>query len=108
MGNHVLVSLYGVAFTVLDDIEGMKVAFDQACEKMQATVLHRFAHKFEPQGVTLVYALAESHISIHSFPERGSAAVDVYTCGAMNSMDGVQILLEYLKPKEVSIKEISR
>lgn len=108
MGNHVLVSLYGVAFAALDDIEGIRDAFDRACDTMQATVLHRFAHKFHPQGVTVVYALAESHISIHSFPEKGSAAIDVYTCGSMRSMDGMQVLIDYLKPASVSIQEIER
>lgn len=108
LGNHVLVSLYGVAFAVLDDIEGMRSAFDQACEAMQATVLHRFAHKFEPQGVTIIYALAESHISGHSFPELGSITLDCYTCGHMTPQVGMNVLIEYFQPTKVYMEEVSR
>jgi S-adenosylmethionine decarboxylase len=71
-------------------------------------VLHRFSHKFEPQGVTTVYALAESHISVHSFPEKGSCAIDVYTCGEMDSMKGMQILIDFFNPEEVHIQKIER
>jgi S-adenosylmethionine decarboxylase len=108
LGHHILVSLYGVAFALLDDPSGISLAFDQACEVMGATVLHRFNHQFTPQGVTVVYALAESHISIHTFPEKGSAAMDVYTCGSMNSMHGVEVLLKHFTPKRVEIHEMER
>lgn len=108
MGNHVLVSLYGVAFSVLDDIEGMQKAFDDACKAMQATVLHRFAHKFQPQGVTIVYALAESHITAHSFPELGSITLDSYTCGHMDPRVGMQVLIDYFQPEKVHMEVISR
>lgn len=108
MGNHVLVSLYGVAFAVLDDIEGMKNAFDRACDEMQATILHKFAHKFEPQGVTLVYALAESHISAHSFPEHGSITLDCYTCGHMDPRVGMNVLIEHFQPTKVHMEVVSR
>lgn len=108
MGNHVLVSLYGVAFSVLDDLEGMQVAFDAACEAMQATVLHKFAHKFQPQGVTILYALKESHISAHSFPELGSISLDSYTCGHMDPKVGMQVLIDHFQPEKVHMEVISR
>ena len=108
MGNHVLVSLYGAAFSILDDIEGMKDAFDRACKAMNATVLHKFAYKFEPQGVTIVYALAESHISAHSFPELGSITLDCYTCGHMDPQVGMEVLIQHFNPERVHIEEVSR
>lgn len=108
MGCHVLVSLYGVAFAALDDLEGMRVAFDAACETMEATVLHRFAHKFHPQGVTILYALAESHISAHSFPELGSITLDCYTCGSMDPRKGMQVLIDHFQPQKVYMEVISR
>jgi S-adenosylmethionine/arginine decarboxylase-like enzyme len=55
-----------------------------------------------------VYALAESHISIHTFPENGSCAIDVYTCGTMNPMKGMQVLISHFNPIEVSIQEVNR
>jgi S-adenosylmethionine decarboxylase len=108
LGHHVLVSLYGISFSLLDDLAGIKAAFERAVEVCGATVLNRFSHQFHPQGVTIVYALAESHLSIHTFPESGSCAIDVYTCGDMNSMEGMQVLIDHFSPIEVSIQEVSR
>lgn len=108
MGHHVLVSLYGISFSLLDDIHGIRGVFEKAVEACGATVLNRFSHQFVPQGVTVVYALAESHISIHTFPEMGSCAIDVYTCGDMKPMSAVNVLIEHFKPIEVSIQEVNR
>jgi S-adenosylmethionine decarboxylase len=55
-----------------------------------------------------VYALAESHISIHTFPEEGSCAIDVYTCGTMDSKKGMQVLIDYFNPVEVNMQEVKR
>jgi S-adenosylmethionine decarboxylase proenzyme len=108
LGHHILVSLYGISFSLLDDIGGIRAAFERAVEACGATVLNRFSHQFHPQGVTVVYALAESHLSIHTFPENGSCAIDVYTCGDMNARKGMDVLIEHFKPIEVSMKEVSR
>lgn len=108
MGHHVLVSLYGIAFKLLNDIDGIRAAFEDAVDACNATVLNRFSHQFHPQGVTVVYALAESHLSIHTFPESGCCAIDVYTCGEMDSMKGMRVLIEHFNPIEVSIQEFNR
>jgi S-adenosylmethionine decarboxylase len=108
LGHHILASLYGVSFLLLDDVEAIQEVFEKAVEACGATVLNRFAHKFEPQGVTVVYALAESHISAHTFPEKGTVALDCYTCGDMNSMAGMQILIDYFQPKDLTLKEVER
>jgi S-adenosylmethionine decarboxylase proenzyme len=108
LGHHVLVSLYGISFHLLDDLAGIKEAFEEAVEVCGATVINRFAHQFHPQGVTIVYALEESHMSLHSFPERGSVAIDVYTCGDMDSRKGMQVFIDHFKPVEVSMQEIAR
>ena len=108
LGNHVLVSLYGISFHLLDDLAGIRAAFEEAVAVCGATVLNRFSHQFHPQGVTVVYALAESHLSIHTFPETGSCAIDVYTCGDMNARKGMEVLIDYFKPIEVDMKEVSR
>lgn len=108
MGNHVICSLYGIPFERLDNIDAIRLAFDKAVDTMSATVLHKFAHRFIPQGVTIVYALAESHISCHSFPEKGSVALDCYTCGTMDSRAGMQVLIDFFDPLEVCMQEVSR
>ena len=108
MGHHILVSLYGISFHLLDDLTAIRDAFERAVQACEATVLNRFSHQFHPQGVTIVYALAESHISIHTFPEKGSCAIDVYTCGDMDSKKAMEELIEHFQPIEVSMQEISR
>jgi S-adenosylmethionine decarboxylase len=108
LGHHVLVSLYGISFHLLDDLAGIQTAFERAVEVCGATVLNRFSHQFNPQGVTIVYALAESHISIHTFPEEGSCAIDVYTCGNMDSVKGMEVLIKHFNPGEVSMQEVKR
>ena len=108
MGTHILLSLYGVRFELLDDIEGIKTLFDQVVKCIGATALNKFSYKFQPQGVTVVYALSESHMSLHSFPEDGSVAIDCYTCGKMNAKLGAQMFIEHFSPVEINMQEVSR
>jgi S-adenosylmethionine decarboxylase len=86
----------------------IKELFNRVAEAMGATVLNRFCHKFQPQGVTTVFTLAESHISLHSFPEDGSVAIDCYTCGKMNTKAGAQMFIDYFNPVEVNMQEVKR
>jgi S-adenosylmethionine decarboxylase len=86
----------------------IKELFNRVAEAMGATVLNRFCHKFQPQGVTTVFTLAESHISLHSFPEDGSVAIDCYTCGEMNTKAGAQMFIDYFNPVEVNMQEVKR
>ena len=65
----------------LDDEVFLRSAITQAAERAGATLLNLITHQFQPQGVTGLALLAESHISIHTWPEAGYAAVDVFTCG---------------------------
>jgi len=108
LGKHVICSLYGIPFGKLNDLNAIKLAFDRAVEAMGATVLHKFSHQFEPQGVTIVYALSESHVSCHTFPENGSVALDCYTCGAMDPKVGMDVFIKFFQPIEVSLREIDR
>jgi len=80
-GRHVLAELCGVAPVLLDDEAALRRVVGTALEQAGATVLQVIAHRFAPQGVTVLALLAESHAALHSWPERGSAFVDVFTCG---------------------------
>ncbi len=108
MGTHILLSLYGVRFDLLDDIESIKLLFDQVVGCIGATTLNKFSYKFQPQGVTVVYALSESHLSLHSFPEDNSVAIDCYTCGEMDTSKGAQMFIDYFQPVEVNYQKVSR
>jgi S-adenosylmethionine decarboxylase len=81
IGKHCILELYDCDGNRLDDEAFLRDAITTAARRAGATLLHLVSHRFEPQGVTGLALLAESHISIHTWPESGYAAVDVFTCG---------------------------
>jgi S-adenosylmethionine decarboxylase proenzyme len=81
-GIHYLVEYTGCDPEVLDDLESVRTLLTSAAEAAGATPVTSAFHTFRPHGVTGVVVLRESHISIHTWPETGYAAVDIYTCGA--------------------------
>src|SRR5579884_2350423 len=80
LGQHLLIELYGCDPGVLDDLEHVQQTMLRAADLVSASVIQVVAHKFQPHGVTVVVAIAESHLSVHTWPEYGYAAVDVFTC----------------------------
>ena len=85
---HILFTLKECNKSFLDDEQFVRDVVYQASVKCQSTLLALHSHKFDPQGVTCVAMLAESHISIHTWPENGMAVCDIFTCG------------EHTKPKK--------
>lgn len=81
VGKHCILELYGCDSAKLDDEVFLRDTITAAAKRAGATLLNLITHRFEPQGVTGLALLAESHISIHTWPESGYAAVDVFTCG---------------------------
>lgn len=81
IGTHCLLELYGCPHEILDDHDLIVRTLRDAAEAAGATWLSHTSYKFSPQGVTAVGLLSESHISIHTWPESGYAAADVFTCG---------------------------
>jgi S-adenosylmethionine decarboxylase len=81
VGRHAIYELFGGNPTLLDDEDFVKTSLTEAAAATGATLLGLITHKFEPQGVTGVALLSESHISFHSWPEYGYASIDSYTCG---------------------------
>ena len=80
VGKHCILELYDCDSSKLDDEVFLRSAITQAAERAGATLLNLITHQFQPQGVTGL-ALLAVHISIHTWPEAGYAAVDVFTCG---------------------------
>jgi len=76
-----LLELYDCPPDILDDQTIINAALREAVEHARATLLEQVSNQFSPQGVTALGLLAESHISIHTWPEHGYAAVDIFTCG---------------------------
>lgn len=96
-GRHVLAEFSGVSSELLDDAAFLCESLELALTKAGATVRDVTFSKFEPQGVTVMALLSESHASIHSYPERGSVFVDVFTCGRRADPElAVQLLRDLL------------
>jgi len=108
LATHVLLELHGVDPPLLDDLEVLKRALLQGVEAARCTLLGVVAHKFQPQGASVVILVAESHLSIHTWPECGYAAVDIFTCGNALPREGVKPIIEALKPRSYELREIAR
>lgn len=108
MGKHLLLEVYDVDFELINDVESLQSAMLIGIERAKMTVLNVFSHCFIPQGCTVVIALAESHVSCHTWPENGCLAVDVYTCGEGNPRIIALEILKYLNSDSYSLREIDR
>lgn len=80
-GKHMICDFQNVHnLSLLNDPRGLFAILNVICEKYNYNVLEKTSHQFSPHGVTILYLLAESHISIHTFPEKKYMAFDIYTC----------------------------
>ena len=108
LGRHLLIELHGCEPGILDDIDAIREMMVRAAKQMCVTILEVMSHKFEPQGVTAIVMIAESHLSIHTWPEHGYAAVDVFTCNG-EIPDQVQTFIaQTLRATQVSAVEVKR
>jgi S-adenosylmethionine decarboxylase proenzyme len=108
MGKHLLVEVYDVEFNLLNDGISLQEVMENGIKRAGMTILNIFQHCFFPQGVTIVFALSESHVSCHTWPEKGCIAIDVYTCGDGNPKLIALELLKYLDSDNYGIREIDR
>ncbi len=109
LGKHLLLELKDCDREVLNDLGFLKGILSAAASEAGATVLGESFHQFKPQGVSGVVVIAESHLFIHTWPEHGYAAVDIFTCGdSVQPEKAAQILIRELKAKNHSILEIHR
>ena len=106
---HILFTLKGCNAEFLDDENFVRDVVYHASVKCQSTLLALNSHKFDPQGVTCVAMLAESHISIHTWPELGMAVCDVFTCGDHTTpQDGVEYMRKMLDASNMTSREFKR
>ena len=106
---HFLLELYKCDYERLNDESFLRCTLNRASKLANATVLNLISNKFEPHGVTAIALLAESHISIHTWPESKYSAVDIFTCG-QNMMPELasQYLIEALNAGEHFLRVIER
>jgi S-adenosylmethionine decarboxylase len=94
---------------VLNDLSYLREAMMTAAVDCGATIMGESFHRFSPQGISGVVIIAESHLSIHSWPEYGYAAVDIFTCGTtVEPEKAAEVLIEKLGAKNHSLMEIQR
>jgi S-adenosylmethionine decarboxylase len=109
LGRHLLVELMDCDREVLNDLDLLRDAMLTAAIKCGAVILGDSFHRFSPQGVSGVVVIAESHLSVHTWPEYGYAAVDVFTCGTtVNPQIAAEVLIEKLGSRNHSLTEIKR
>ena len=106
---HILFTLKNCSASLLDDESYIREMLINSATLAQSTLLDLGSHKFEPQGVTAVAMLSESHISIHTWPELGMAVCDVFTCGDhTNPRSGATYMYEALDATDLVSNEFVR
>ncbi|RMD64077.1 MAG: adenosylmethionine decarboxylase [Alphaproteobacteria bacterium] len=106
-GTHLIIDLWDAER--LDDLAHIEATLKECVEAAGATLLHIHLHHFTPNGgVSGVAVLAESHISIHTWPEHGYAALDVFMCGAARPHAAVEVLRRAFAPERLAVDEILR
>jgi len=109
LGQHLLIELYECNKDILNDEKKVKEILTSAAETCGATVLKSSSHKFSPVGVSAIIMIAESHLSIHTWPEYSYAAADVFTCGTTIRPElAVDYLVKELEAKNFTLHEIKR
>ena len=98
LGTHLLLELNECDSGLLDELDLIEAAMVDAAREAGANILGRSFHKFTPRGVTGIVAIAESHLAIHTWPEHGYAAVDIFTCGESFAPDrAAQLIIGSLR-----------
>lgn len=118
VGEHLLLDLYGVVPSLLRDAQALEAALRTAADALGATILHAHLHRFdalrsglpagEAGGVTGVLLLAESHLSIHTWPEHGFAAIDAFMCGTGTTHAARAVFEQALTPQRIDVRVARR
>lgn len=108
LGRHILLELYDCPAPLLGRPATSEQFLLEAAKKMQATVVSSHFHAFSPYGVSGVVIIQESHLTIHTWPEHGYAAIDVFTCGPLLIEHGVAHLVAAFKAERHVTREIAR
>jgi len=108
LGNHILVEFMNCDPHIMNDVVAIERDMVAAAQKAGATVINSTFHHFSPFGVSGVVVIQESHLAIHTWPEYGYAAVDLFTCGEMDAWISFDFLKEAFKAKSYSAIEMKR
>ena len=109
LGKHLIIEFHDCDPDVLNDTDACEAHILEAVRLSGATVIQPFFHKFNPHGVSGIVVIAESHFSIHTWPEYGYCAIDVFTCGEeIKNEPAVEYLRRNFRSDHFSVMEIKR
>ncbi len=109
LGRHLLLELFDCEAEVLNNLEAVKNVLVEAARRARATIVEVVFHEFNPFGISGVVVIAESHLSIHTWPEHRYAAVDIFSCGAvLQPENAVAYLVEQFGAERTSVVELRR
>ncbi len=109
LGRHLIIELFDCDRKIISDLNTVEELILEAVRISGATIVESFFHLFPPNGVSGIVVVAESHFSIHTWPEYNYSAVDIFTCGdSVDSRKALSFLKQSLKAKNVSMMELER
>jgi len=109
LGKHILLDLYNCELESLNNVETIEKILEKSAKEANTTILQKSFHKFNPHGISGFILIAESHLSIHVWPEYRYAAIDIYTCGDKAMPEkAMKVLIEEFKPKSFSMVKHDR
>ena len=107
-GRHVLVDMWGIDTFLLENQSYIHTLCKLAVAKARATFVDMVYKKFEPHGLTMLFLLEESHLSIHNYSEFGYSSIDCYCCGDADPNVAIDYIIKQLKPTKVIRREVTR
>lgn len=109
LGRHLLLELFGCDLKSIDSLEGVKASMVEAAKRARATIVEVTFHEFNPFGISGVVLIAESHLSIHTWPEYRYAAVDIFSCGeTLQPEVAAGYLVEQFSAERTTVVELQR
>lgn len=109
VGKHIIIELSGCNEEEINDLSRVEFLMNEAAKRANATIIKSVFHKFSPVGISGVVVISESHLSIHTWPELGYAAIDIYTCGnTTKPFKACYFLAQKFKAKEIKATYIIR
>lgn len=109
LGNHLIVEMYDCDPAIINDVELVESAMKQAVKISGARMVQSVVHRFNPHGVSGVIVIEESHFSVHTWPEYGYCALDIFTCGTeVDYYSALDSLKEAFQSNHISVSEIKR
>jgi S-adenosylmethionine decarboxylase proenzyme len=108
LGSHILIEFHSCDNEVLDSVDAIESIMLTSVEESGATLVKPFFHRFTPHGVSGICVVAESHFAVHTWPEHGYAAVDLFSCGEYDYLKAMEIIAQGIKSTQWTAAVVER